>query len=400
MKNTAILVISITLLMSCANNKSSGQTAEEVRCLAGNFTDNSEELDKPKIEAVFVLDATGSMAGLIHTAKEKIWSVALSMSQAEPTPELKIGMVFYRDRGDDFVTKILPLTEEIDFIYSDLIEIQASGGGDTPESVNQALAEAIGSINWNNDDDVYRVVFLVGDCPPHMNYRNDQKYPVTCDKANAHGITINTIQLGNCRGAEKIWKEIAAATNGTYLHLAQDAEGLNITTPFDEEINNVYRKIEGTKLIYGTDRVKQKEQSKAELSDKFSSEASVAANTRRALYNSSKIGKKNLYGGADLVDRMETDSVFSVSDVTESELPEAMKDMSEAEREKFASEKLKERQELNKKLTVLAIKREEYIQTELEKAGNSEDNFSQQVFTIIQEQAEDKGIVIEGKAKH
>jgi Mg-chelatase subunit ChlD len=41
----------------------------------------------PKIDVVFVLDTTGSMSGLIQTAKEKIWSIATTMASAQPTPE-------------------------------------------------------------------------------------------------------------------------------------------------------------------------------------------------------------------------------------------------------------------------------------------------------------------------
>src|SRR5690606_21051289 len=58
-----------------------------------------------KVEVVFVLDTTGSMSGLIDAAKEKIWSIAASMSQATPAPEISMGLVAYRDRGDAYVTQ-------------------------------------------------------------------------------------------------------------------------------------------------------------------------------------------------------------------------------------------------------------------------------------------------------
>lgn len=47
---------------------------------------------KPKIEVVFVLDTTGSMSGLINAAKEKIWSIASTMAQAQTAPEIKMGL--------------------------------------------------------------------------------------------------------------------------------------------------------------------------------------------------------------------------------------------------------------------------------------------------------------------
>jgi hypothetical protein len=56
--------------------------------------------DAPRIDAVFVLDTTGSMSGLIEGAKQKIWSIADEMVSAQTSPDLRIGLVGYRDRGD------------------------------------------------------------------------------------------------------------------------------------------------------------------------------------------------------------------------------------------------------------------------------------------------------------
>ena len=82
-----------------------------------------------------------------------------------------MGLVGYRDRGDDYVTKVTNLTNDLDAVYNTLMEYQANGGNDTPESVNQALHEAITKLAWSKDPDTYRVVFLVGDAPPHMTTR-------------------------------------------------------------------------------------------------------------------------------------------------------------------------------------------------------------------------------------
>jgi len=51
---------------------------------------------KSKIDVVFVLDTTGSMGGLIQTAKEKIWSIATTMASAQQAPEIRIGLVRYQ----------------------------------------------------------------------------------------------------------------------------------------------------------------------------------------------------------------------------------------------------------------------------------------------------------------
>ena len=222
--------------------------------------------EKPQVELVFALDATGSMSGLIQTAKNKIWSIASSMASAQPAPDLKIGMVFYRDRGDAFVTKQVDLSHDIDAVYEKLLGIAADGGGDTPESVNQALHEAVNKLSWNLEPNVYRVMFLVGDCPPHMDYAQDVKYQKTCAVAKKKDIVINTIQLGNCAGTQPIWQEIARLTGGEYFRLNQGADGLAISTPYDKEIGEVSKKMESTKIYYGDKKIREEQNARKERS--------------------------------------------------------------------------------------------------------------------------------------
>src|SRR5262245_47718174 len=94
---------------------------------------------KPIVEVAFVLDTTGSMGPLIEGAKRKIWSIATAIVDANPAAEIRMGLVAYRDIGDEYVTKIFNLTTDIQDLYANLLELKARGGGDWPESVNEAL---------------------------------------------------------------------------------------------------------------------------------------------------------------------------------------------------------------------------------------------------------------------
>src|SRR5512145_778486 len=198
--------------------------------------DRTAAQSAPKIEVVFALDTTGSMSGLIKTAKEKIWSIASSMSQADPAPDIAIGLVAYRDRGDVYVTKLTPMTEDLDAMYADLLAYQADGGGDEPESVNQALNEAVVKFPWSTDRNIYRVVFLVGDSPPRTDYQDDVDWEVTCKLAAEKDIVINTIQMGSTPSTTPIWKAIAQCASGQFLRVDQMASDVAIETPFDKEI--------------------------------------------------------------------------------------------------------------------------------------------------------------------
>src|SRR5712675_3321474 len=152
---------------------------------------------KPRIEVCFVLDTTSSMSGLIEGAKQKIWSIANQFISAKPTPELKFGLVAFRDRGDEYVVRTHELSDDIDSVYAKLREFRAEGGGDMPESVNEGLDAAVREMKWSKDDRTLKIIFLVGDAPPHMDYANGPKYPNTCREALRRGIIINTVQCGN-----------------------------------------------------------------------------------------------------------------------------------------------------------------------------------------------------------
>src|SRR5438128_911720 len=104
---------------------------------------------RPNVEVVFCLDTTGSMGGLIDAAKQKIWSISNQIAGGKPTPSLKVGLVAYRDRGDQYVTKVFDLTDDLDASHGHLMGFKTQGGGDFPESVNQALHEAVTKITWS-----------------------------------------------------------------------------------------------------------------------------------------------------------------------------------------------------------------------------------------------------------
>ena len=87
---------------------------------------------KPQVEIVFAIDTTGSMGGLIDGAKRKIWAIANEVARANEKPDVKIGLVAFRDRGDAYVTQTTPLTNNLDAVYETLMALRADGGGDGP----------------------------------------------------------------------------------------------------------------------------------------------------------------------------------------------------------------------------------------------------------------------------
>ncbi|HTU21673.1 MAG TPA: VWA domain-containing protein [Gemmataceae bacterium] len=343
---------------------------------------------KPKIEVVFCLDTTGSMGGLIQGAKDKIWSISNQIAGGKPSPDLKIGLVAYRDRRDAYITKIVDLTDDLDAIHAKLRELQAAGGGDGPESVNQALDDSVNKIKWSSDKKTLRIIFLVGDAPPHMDYPDDAKYPATCKKACEKGIIINTIQCGGDGECQKHWKEICKLAEGSYAQIAQTGGVVAVATPFDGELKKINDELATSTLVYGGVAMRRAGEAKRDEARKL---AAPAAADRAAF--AAKDGKAAAY---DLLDAIKAKKV-KLADLKESELPEQMKKMNAKERQEYLDKLEKRRAELSKKALELDKKRAAYIKEELAKRAKKEgkdakDSFDNQVLETLRKQAKKHNI--------
>lgn len=347
--------------------------------------------EKPRIDAVFVLDTTGSMSGLIEAAKEKIWSIANTMASAQQAPEIRIGLVAYRDRGDAYVTQVVDLSADLDSTYATLMDFRAAGGGDGPESVNQALDDAVNKMSWSQGQDTYKVVFLVGDAPGHMDYQDDVKYPVTIATAKQRGIVINAIQSGSDRQTSRMWQQIAQVGSGDFFQVEQSGNGVAIATPFDRELAELSAKMDETRLYYGSVEEKMKQRSKVAASRKLNTASSVESRARRATFNVSKSGESNFLGDGELVDDVASGRV-DIDSIDEAYLPEPMKAMAPAEREAVIMQKAEQREELQRQIQTMAKKRSSYLKEQVAAEGGAKDSLDEKIYSAVREQAADKGL--------
>lgn len=348
--------------------------------------------EHPKIEVVFVLDTTGSMGELIHSAKEKIWSIASTMASAQTAPDIKMGLVAYRDRGDAYVTQTVELSNDLDSMYSRLMDFKADGGGDGPESVNQALYDAVHKMSWNQDQQTYKVIFLVGDAPAHMDYQDDVKYPETMAIAKQKGIIINAIQCGQNNMAIANWQEIASLGQGNYFQVEQSGNAVVIATPFDKKLAELSEKLDDTRIYYGDKEAKLKQVNKRLITDKLHRKASVESQARRAAFNSSASGKANFLGESELVEAISSGRI-ELSSIDKNELPEPMQTMSPEAQQDYVAKAEKERDDLKKDIQLFAEKRDSYLKKEVEESGADKDSLDAKIFGAIREQSKEKGFL-------
>ncbi|TQV88000.1 vWA domain-containing protein [Aliikangiella coralliicola] len=346
---------------------------------------------KPKIELVFALDTTGSMSGMINAAKEKIWSIASTMAAAKPTPDIRIGLVAYRDRGDDYITQRVDLSADLDSVYAALLDFTAAGGGDGPESVNAALYDSVNRMSWSQDPNSYKVIFLVGDAPGHNDYQDDIPYTTTLSNAAQKGIIVNTIQAGRNTMTTRAWKKIAALGSGNNFQVDQQGGALAISTPYDQSIAEVSRELDDTRVYYGTPEEKKIQLRNRQATNKLHTSSTSSSLARRAKFNLSEGGKQNFAGNGELLQALENNEI-KLENIEKEQLPEAMQTMELAQREKFVQQKMAQRKNIKRQLVTLSEKRDAYIKKQLAKSKDAKNSLDEKLLATIKKQAQSKGL--------
>jgi len=183
--------------------------------------------------------------------------------------------------------------------------------------VNRAFYDAVHEIKWSTDTSVIKNIFLVGDCPPHMDYK-EVKYPVTCKAAKEKGIEVNTILMGTSTDARRIWKDIAECAGGEFIEMDMKVNNFEITSPYDASIKTLSEELDTTRIYYG-EKTKSISVSKKEEADKMK-DITVAASSRRADYNlMNETNKANYYGEKELLFDISRSKV-KLADIKESDL--------------------------------------------------------------------------------
>jgi hypothetical protein len=339
---------------------------------------------KPTVEVAFVLDTTGSMGGLIEGAKRKIWSIATAIVDSNPDAEVRMGLVAYRDIGDDYVTKTFDLTTDIQDLYAKLLELKARGGGDWPESVNEALDVAVNKLQWTLGSDARRIVFLVGDAPPHMDYAQDVKYPTTLAVAKQKGIIVNAVLAGDARDTERVWRDIAQNGNGRFIPIPQDGgQVVIIQTPYDDDIIILQKQINGTVIPYGPGALQKRTEDKTR---QYAAAAPAAASDMASYLNKrARLSSEAITGDGDLVSDVASGKQ-KLASVKDEELPDNLRALKPEQRAAELDKQMKDRKALNEKLASLVAKRDKYVAEHREKSPPKASSFDRVVEETLRAQ--------------
>ncbi|MDB4954528.1 MAG: hypothetical protein JWO36_2097 [Myxococcales bacterium] len=327
-----------------------------------SLTSNDKPNDKPtpvetakhRIDVVFAVDTTGSMGGLIDGAKRTVWSIASHIREIDQQADLHVGLVAYRDLGDEYITRDFPLTADLDSVFAELSSYQAAGGGDAPEDVDAALFDAVHKMQWR--DGAKKMVFLVGDAPPAS--RGDvPRFEVTAREASDHQIVLNTIRCGVDGETQTAWQQIASIGHGEFSTIQQDGGVQQIATPYDAKMAELSAKVDATTVIYGDASAHMGWEGKMHATKA----AAPAAAADRAGYYAAKPSKKGEGRAREDIVGGVASGLVDVESLTATNLPADMREMSKDQIKTEITRRAKVRDEAQKEISELAKQRAEYI---------------------------------------
>ncbi len=347
---------------------------------------------RPQIEVVFVLDTTGSMSGLLEGAKQKIFSIASRIATGKPTPRLKVGLVAYRDVGDEYVTKRYDLSEDLDTVFTHLRQFRADGGGDTPEDVGRGLGEAVSKISWSDNRETMKVIFLVGDAPPAKR-EPEWDFKTWSNKAKERHIVVNTVRCGGDEQTATAWKLASKLTDGTFDTIGQEGGMLAVATPYDAELAKVNAAIATKTLYTGTAAVQAENRGRAAQMAELAPEAaaerisymkkarSAGAGVAAPAASSAPVA---VGGAVDLVEKPE-----ALASVNTTELPTELQGLKKEEQAVKVKQLAEERKSLEAKAAKLAAERDEWRSKNV---AEKKDSFDDNVMKSVRSQAAKIGV--------
>ena len=346
-------------------------------------TATEEKKERPVVEVVFVLDTTGSMGGLLEGAKQRVWAIANEIAKGKPAPRVRMGLVAFRDKGDDYVTKVTPLSDNLDNIFKDLSALQAGGGGDGPEHVIAGLSDAVEKMDWSKDRKAFKVVYLVGDAAPHEDYADAPKLAAVLEKAVRKGLIINALQCGADSATTMAFTKVARLGEGRFMPVAQDGGVVAMATPFDERLAEAAGKLEGTMLAYGAGR--KAGRADMALAASVRGMAAAPAAAERAVYKT----REGFSSDKDLA-RAVAEKKVDLATVKNEELPEALRGLTLEEKRAKLAKVEADRQTLRAEVAALEGRRASWLKKEM--AAKPADFFDAKLVDSLKAQAALKGI--------
>lgn len=176
-------------------------------------------LDRRDMELAVLVDATGSMGGILREAQEQVNRLMLVLEQFSRA--FRVAFVAYRDHDDRKTIEATPLTADVAAVRRFLVSVVAEGGGDLPESVWSAFEHVLTSTKWSRM--ATRQIVVIGDAPSRA--EEEAKVVDAIRGLGRNGFRVHLVAVG---GSPDCFAALAPAVTGT--------GGSSVTKRADDEL--------------------------------------------------------------------------------------------------------------------------------------------------------------------
>lgn len=366
--------------------------------LAGSVvTNDDKELplpgDAPQVatehivELAICLDTSGSMDGLINSARQTLWTIVNDLAKADPTPTLRVALLSYGNDGNNpengWVNIETPFTEDLDTVSQMLFALTTNGG---TEFVGRVVQTSLEELDWHHSTNALRMIFVAGN--ESADQDNQVAARTICTEATERGIDVNSIYCAYGRDDTEVrpgWRELARLGNGEFAMIDQNNGSVVIATSFDQALIKLSGELNGTYIPFGAAGDAGSRNQLAQDTN------AMRLNTANAASRAAtKAGK--LYACAwDLVDATRSGEI-DLAKVDNKDLPEDMRALSYAQRVAMIDAMQQRRTKLQSQINELDHHRQALLTAELARqATTSIGGFDLAIRSAIRKKAEALG---------
>ena len=347
-----------------------------------NHQSEIENIKSQTIKVALLLDTSNSMDGLINQAKAQLWEIVNELSYAKyglKRPNLEIALYEYGNSNlssrEGYIRQVLQFSNDLDEISEKLFSLTTNGGN---EFCGQVIQTSLNELSWGKNKNDLRLLFIAGNEPFTQGKIN---YKDAITNAKEKDIAVNTIFCGNySNGVSGMWKDGADLGGGDYLTINQDKKIAHIVTPFDTEIIILNKKLNKTYIYYGNKGQSKFSSQKEQDSNAESLDEVVIV--KRAVTKSSRLYNNSSW---DLIDA-EKKGKINYDKIEKKKLPKSLQNKTGKEIKIYVKEQAKKRNEIQKKIKELDLKRRNYI-TKKEKEVVKKDALNNVMLKAIKKQA-------------
>lgn len=336
------------------------------------------------IDLAICLDTSGSMSGLINSAKQKLWDIVNDLAMAQPQPTLRVALLTFgnldHETENGWVNVDSGLTSDLDEISRKLFALGTNGG---TEYVGRVLQSA-GQLDWHPSDNALKLVVVAGN--ESADQDRETPFRKMCGELIARGIMVNSIYCGPVHDSVAPgWMEVAELAEGRFASIDQDNGTKVVVTPFDSELATLSTRLNETYLPFGA-------QGQAGLANQAEQDTNAGSLNAAASASRAVTKAQSLYQCSwDLVDAC-TSGKVKIADVSADELPVDMQSMTIAQRDEHITEMSRRRAAVQDRIKQLSGERAAWVAEELRRLAVDDSNsFDNAIRSAIREQAGSKG---------